>query len=138
MVFLWRKLLFLWARYSLPARTPSPGVKTSPCIVNLNDKQMNFKHLLFKTSGLLGQVNRRELIDRSYLENCWHTSVTQIHLEQSSFLPHTSPSSVEFLHPCNINDDTLKALSFLTERIFGITPLLSSHSNFEAGMMDSH
>lgn len=26
--------------------------KTSPCIVNLNDKQVNFKHLLFKTSGI--------------------------------------------------------------------------------------
>jgi len=30
---------------------PTP-VNISPCAVNLNDKQVNFKHLLFKTKGL--------------------------------------------------------------------------------------
>lgn len=48
---------------SLPVGTPDPGVKTGPCIVNLDDKQVNFKHLLFQTSVLLGQSNRRVLIE---------------------------------------------------------------------------
>lgn len=42
---------------------PTP-VKTSPCIVKLSDKQVNFKHFLFKTSGLKGHSNRRVLIER--------------------------------------------------------------------------
>lgn len=122
---------------SLPVGAADPGLKTSPCIMNLNNKQVNCKHLLFKTSF---RTEQQKSTDRegTYLENCWHSSVTQKHLGTRLYFHPTSPSSVEFLHHCNINDDTLNVLSFLTERPFGVTPLLSPHSNSESAVMDSH
>lgn len=116
--------------YSLPVGTRCPGVKASPCIVNLNDKQVYFKHLLFKISGLLGQSNRRVLIERELFGKLLtYFCYTNTPGTKLFFFPPTSPSSVEFLHHCNINYDTLSVLSFLTERPFSVISLLSSHSN---------